>query len=776
LDVTDSLKTYVKTLHRHQRLMIFVDNSVSESSLRKIMEGNMHIWGGRYNPIVPVYNSKIAKEWLDVIEHFDPDFIYYSKGIDIIFLESLKLFHPKEYIEMREEGMQHFPGVNIHCLIHEHVHNMFFTNRSVLLQYEGAWDMEVIAKPFFQLNFGFRPFYDGEKRWTHKLDGIEIDKDNAIEINKQIVTQQPYFKSLLSALHINSVYLDRHRSWNDSRFEWIVYDANNYLNDLLYFWNRQLYFEPKNILTQVISTTEEVEELLKDQWFGYLLKHLSLDNQVSVVSLSLTAGEVKEIQKKMQAVCSHARIETKEISSFPFKPGNIQYAIPNYFKPVNNLILGKSDYLKLPDIHFENGEAIDSGPYAIDVVIEKDTKDEHKEIKFPYETELHFIITKASSRINKQHTASIFVTKDMQGVEFSIPSDFELIRSVLMFRKKNKELVKNPVDYITPSVAGQKLSAFFNLFDQDWSVIKQFLEERFWLQLFRYASEVKESKLPAGRGVFSYQDLIDEIEGLYSKYLTHVRDHLREIPEQQIDDELVNRYVARSKKEAFTYHIDSELNYLIARSALFMGMKVKCRQCGSNKWYSLTELKDKLACKGCNAEIIPNLESKIYYKLSDTIINNLLSDQITNHKHYDGNYVVLKTILHLREDSKQTGNSFLWTPCLDFSGKNGDSLIKSDLDILAIQNGKLVIGEAKCNAKEFSGKVKNSLIWAGNHLLPDRMIVSCAEGDLDNVVREIQNGLTDPNCKVVGYKIYPSWYHLPGIFGVGLPKKNNDDT
>jgi hypothetical protein len=767
-----SFKTYAKVLPRHHRLMFFVDSSISETALRSMMEANMHIWGGRYNPIVPVHNSTISNEWLELIQHFDPDFIYYSKSLDLQYLESLGLFHPKEYIELREDHRYYFPGVNIHCLLHEHVHNFFLTNHSTLLQYDGDWNMEVKAKPFYQLNFGFCQFYEGEKKWTSRLDAISINKDNATQINQLICTQRPYFKSLLSSLHVNSVYINRIKSWNDSRFEWIIYDKENYLNDLLYYWNRQLYFEPRNILTQVISTLEETEELLKDQWFGSLLKSFSIDSQVSIVSYSVNETIIENLRKEMQEGCKSARIERKELRPFPFKSNDIQYVDSKHFKLANNLILGKTDFLKLPDVTFESGNSIDDGPYAIDILLQRETDDEHTEIKFPYEAELHFISCKEASRVNRDHRITVFTNKQKPGFDISIPSDIELLKSVLMFRNHHGNLLTLPIDHILPSSAGQKLSAFFKIFRNDWNTIKQFLEEKFWLQLFRYESQLDESGILTGRGVFSYQDIEKELNGLYDKYLADVSINMREIPEQAIDQDFILQYVERCKKEAFAYYIHDEINFLIDNGGLFVGMKVKCHQCGSNKWYSLTELRDKLPCKGCNSEIIPNLESKVYFKLSDTIINNLLSDQTKNHKKYDGNYVVMKTLIYLKNDSSETGSSFHWAPCMDFQGKNAKSPITSDVDIIAIQNGKLVIGEAKYNATEFSSKVKDSLIWMANELLPDKLIVSCAEGSLDEVVEYINRGLTNKRCQVISYKIFPAWYHFPGIFGMGIPKED----
>lgn len=50
--MSNSLKTYVKTVARHHRVMIFVDSKISEKGIRAMMEALLHIWGGRYTPSV----------------------------------------------------------------------------------------------------------------------------------------------------------------------------------------------------------------------------------------------------------------------------------------------------------------------------------------------------------------------------------------------------------------------------------------------------------------------------------------------------------------------------------------------------------------------------------------------------------------------------------------------------------------------------------------------------------------------------------------------------
>jgi hypothetical protein len=194
-------------------------------------------------------------------------------------------------------------------------------------------------------------------------------------------------------------------------------------------------------------------------------------------------------------------------------------------------------------------------------------------------------------------------------------------------------------------------------------------------------------------------------------------------------------------------------------------MKVRCLRCGSNRWYSLTELKDRMSCKGCNNEIVPNIDSKVYYKLSDVLINNVLSDQTRNVKQHDGNYVVLNALLHLKKSGWGEGTSFLWSPPLNYITKGKHKMI-SDIDIVVILNGELILGEAKDDTGEFNNKEIKKLIWIGNNLQPDKVLVACNTGNLEPIVAKIKAGLTNPNCEVISYKVDQPRYRFGQLTGL----------
>jgi len=770
--MVESNKTYIKTLPRHNRIVIFIDDGVKEQVLRNIMDANLHVWGGRYNPIIPVSNNIVSDEWLNVLKHFDPDYVYYSKKINLQTLKTLNVFQPKDYVEFDDEN-NHFNlnGLNIHSLLYRHVQSNLNDTKLTLLHYGGNWDMPLIAKDFYRLNFGFKALYVGENKWTSKYETVSIDKQNVDEINKFIYEKNSYFKSLLSTRHINSVHLITNAYWQLQQLEWVIYNPQNYLSDLLYFWNRQLYLEPSNRIQQVISTTDELEQLLSDKFFEGLLYRISVSNCATFVSRSINSETLQEIQRKVQLKTQNVTVLSKTVNDFPFQVHRAEYTSSKYLLASNNLLFGKKDFLKFPVLLFEDGDSIDNGDYVMDIRIERDNTDEHKEIKFPYATSLFHLVCKENLRINKEHRISIFLNKEKQGTEISIPTDVELIRGCLMFKEMQNNFVDLPIQNVYLSTYGQKLRAFFNLFDKDWFTIQQFLEEKFWLQLFRNESDVDKSAIPIGKGVFSHKDLEKEIEALFEKYKEEIAKDVRIGAEESLDDDTIQRFIERSKIEAFEYYIDPNLQFLIENNGLFLGMKVSCKHCGSNKWYSLHELSNRFKCKGCINEITPNIRSSVYYKLSETITNNLLSDQTKNAKHYDGNYVVLKTLLHFKQDFSNYGNSFIWSPPLNFTAKSAAKEWSSDLDILLIQNGNLIVGEAKARSDMFNTKEIKNLAWVADNLMPDKVIVACNTGNLDNTVKKINALKTNQNCEVISYVASKPWYHFRGLFG--LPKNSN---
>ncbi|WP_158798234.1 hypothetical protein [Pedobacter sp. L105] len=214
----------------------------------------------------------------------------------------------------------------------------------------------------------------------------------------------------------------------------------------------------------------------------------------------------------------------------------------------------------------------------------------------------------------------------------------------------------------------------------------------------------------------------------------------------------------KSLLEAIDNFVNSE--------AIFIGLKVKCKNCGSNLWYPLKELNHQTTCRGCSFGITPEAESPFYYKVNDTILNNLMSDPIRRKKAYGGNYAVLKVLDQLRDPHlDQMPTAFGYCASLDIYLDQGN-FRQTDLDIIAIQDGKLIVGEAKMSASDFDNKQIKQLIWIGNEIRPDVVLLAYKDGNLnEQVLDQIRQGIIHSHIEVREMRVSNSQFQFGALLG-----------
>ena len=766
--MTRQSNSYVYTTPRHNRYLIFVSDSITEENLRTLFSASLRIWGGRYNPIIPVKDGVISEEWLAIARHYDPDFIYYHPDVDLEYIKSLHVFAPAEYQELRRDGRYHLPGVNVHSLLHDTIRgDSYFKGPLSVMQSSGFYNLEIPAKHFYSLNLGLADLFLGEDKYVMKYKQLNIDKSNFEKINRKIYETDPFFKSMLSAIYLNTNYYRSISTTSLDNFELVVYEEDNYFDDLLYFWNRQLYIEPNHYsLSQVVVSCSELDILLETSDFEALLAALDKKWKTKVTSLTLNLSKLKEIRDKVQSKCKSVSISHYAISDFPFKVDNCYSTKLINFKASKNVILGQKGYLKFPELNLNTNFKSFDGSYVIDLAIEREGESQKRMIKFPYYTSLFHLVCRTDCRINKDHNVSVFVDQEQIGIEIRIPSDADIFQSLLAYRSIQKEHIKMPLERSYLSAAGQKLSALVRLFDNDWANVASFLEEKFWIDIFRSHSDLGKNSITSGKGTFSFRDVFDERKGLYKKHSYVLqKGRLPEEGDMKEDPALAERNLERYLEDDNEYHLTRDLQYLVETNGLFIGMKVKCHHCGSKKWYSLEELNAKIACKGCYNEAIPHIESPLYYRVSDVIRNNLVSDYSSDKNEFDGNYFVLRALISLRNDHKWCRSSFIWSPPMEIriAGKHPRT---TDIDILALQDGKLIMGEVKARAGLFTKKDIDNLIWIGKNLLPDVIILAYQSGRLGEQIQKIKNAIGRPECEVIDFKIGNSYYKFGGLFGI----------
>lgn len=746
-------RNYVYATPRHFRAVYFIEHNLSSKVLTKIMQRNLTVWGGRYNPIIPVKDNKVDDKYLELIKPLDPDTIFYSSNLDIEEIKNQVNLRPEKFEKMDDRGHPTCGGVDSHFLIDDSIREfMDHSEKLPVLNIQESWNIDLVAKDFYETNFALFDLYAGQSRFISSLDVLEITKGNHAEINKIITEKRPYFKSILSQLKLNTCIFRATDFSIQDRFEMIISDESNPNEDLFYFWNRQQYKSPNTRLGQIIVSKQDLDVLIVDPFFEGVLHQLN--SHIYLTSWTILDDELKQIQSNLQKGYKHIRFEIIRYEYFPFDILDSRYhnELPN--EKEKQIIQGKKDLLKIPTPKLTNRFPQEGG-FAIDVEIEYDRPGESPAANLKYPNGYYI----NSGRVNKSNNQTLFVNHKIQSIDFRIPEDFELFRHRLQLKGENRNnLEETEIKQLRFSSAGQKLNALIALFNNNWTDMMSFIEDKFWLDVLRHSSDFnkKQSNIPKGKGVFSHKDLINERTLLYTKYRDSIEKKLR-IESAELDvDKTIESYI----RDDFEWEINDELQSLVDISGVYIGLKVKCERCGSNKWYSLKELSDQLPCKGCNNRVIPQIESPLYYRVNEIITNNLLNDITSNSKDFNGNYIVLSALQYLKMQSQY---GFSYCSPLDYRDSKRWA---GDIDIIALQDGKLIVGEAKNDAKDFGKEIK-PLSWLANTIEPDAVVLAYNTGKLSQGrIDKLRELILSKDCEIIPLKISQPWYKSGGLWGL----------
>ena len=196
--------------------------------------------------------------------------------------------------------------------------------------------------------------------------------------------------------------------------------------------------------------------------------------------------------------------------------------------------------------------------------------------------------------------------------------------------------------------------------------------------------------------------------------------------------------------------IDELCNYRV----FLRGLKLKCPKCSSEFWYPLSEVNESINCKGCLGNFNLPIEPKFAYKLNDLIKNNIFQSKISR----DGNLTVIRTLASVEDSSRQ---SFEYCPQINLYDNLESRKPCSEIDIICLSDGKLIIGEAKHNSSAFfenNNKALKSLVDLAKEIYPDKLVLSCYE-DHKGKLDKAKNGLQH---------IFNKWEYEPEIETIQL--------
>jgi hypothetical protein len=740
---------------RHLNLLFYVNDDFEVARLRKLILKNLTLWGGRYNPIIPFYKKRLKKEWGEILKFQDPDYVYFSPGIDKEFIKDIcdEFEHnPIEIIELDERLLG--------------IHGVHYANIMPLIpsmqlpRAYNLWEIDTLLADCYGMNFlveNTLPVNDGP--WTQANDGLFqnhqlslVNKASFYSINSLWANSHVKSITELSGLNTN---LPKLRLANPifHGFELIVAADNNGFEELIYHWNKALYdIYAWNSLT-IMVTVSELELLIGEESFKGVLKKYSGQNlTIGIVSFSLSNDALKNIVAQLKAYSNLNDFVIKHVTDFPFavrdREGLNQQSV--YEKKTTQVIFKTQPFIFLPKLSFELVFKPFSQRYGFDLKISEVLGPFNKSLRFPLKLNAD-VFVRQESRIDRRR--EIFVRVDeplhLKGeLELSIPELFNVISMVITSpRVAGSQGIKNVYRGIRFSDSSNKLAQFLKLFDDDFVFLQDYLHDKFWNDIFL---ELSDNNRTEGDTII--------FEEIYS------RCHQLMIGQGK---QFTLKEEGRFNIENLRLGLKAMLQDLIDHKIFLPGYIIKCSSCSSKVWYSINEINNMVICKGCSSQNHFVAENPIAYKLNHLVKNNYGMKDDRGVFMPDGNMTAIRTLLYIWN---QAVNSFQFLPQIDILDCSGDPKPMTDLDIVAMSAGYFYIGECKHSSDLFYAdgkKCLHNLIKIAETAKPDKIILACTE-DVNNklhnsaefIRHQIKNWKNPP--KVIEYKTWQPTYFEQG--------------
>ncbi len=720
---------------RHLRYVFFVDENYPYETLLSLVHVNQKIWGGRFNPIVPVKDNIITDRWKEILKFYDPDFVFYSKEIDPEIIKRLRIFNPCDYYNLDDQPRREdISGVNGFYFLSE-----FHAKSRIILTAE-TWKTESPLLPYYKTNFGFETsLIHHEVELSKDFDRKIVGEKEFASLNKLIGELRPINQAHLSRRNLNTSILRSKNYTGNYHFEIVIAKDKSSNADLFYFWNRML-FELRNIL---YVTVEELNLLCDDEFFGQVLYDMDWDNSILVTSQSLAKEEVQEIiDNKLRKTKANRRFENGREESFPFEVQDAHGLFERNYGEVSTVqtLHSKNGLFHLPKLSFVNKVDFYPQGWALDIQIKQIGDNYQNEFALPLTTDTQYIVKGIKGRINRRRNISVIIHNQQttsDTLEINIPEFKYLLRQLTSRPVIHGETKDTKYIDSGPHDDSNKLSAFLKTFNYDFTAIDDFFTDKFWVTIFE---ELSTSNKAVGDSI------------LFEEVLTKCRPELAAKGIVELD---ANGKLAGKKGETFINEENLELGLkstikeLCDYRVFLKGFNLKCRHCSSQFWYHINEVKETVSCKGCLEDFHFPVEPKFAYKLNDLIKNNIYQASGLR----DGNLTVIRTLVSMHRRSHQ---SFHYSPQLNFYDNYHSKDPCAELDIACLSEGQFIIGEAKHDSKAFSSesnKTLHSLAEVAKAIRPDKIILSCYE-DSHNRLEKARKSLIH---------IFNKWDYQPEI-------------
>jgi len=783
----------VESRARHYRLAFLVDpEACPPELLDELFETNYGLWGGRFNPIVPVCKGEIDEAFWSLLRYVDPDLIYTYTPLTQTTIDRIDKeiapwrieAHPAHlaaplpkphFVPDASEGLVKSRQVLPLLMLQQA--GFAFGVAPTLLTYFHDWK-SLLNEELVRLvarNFGIiqeRAFPPVPDDWAR----LQVQNNwTPSELFHSIAHMpNPLFPFQSSAAHAVAP-----RRIDAAREEYCILIGDN-AETWLYFWNR--IFLVRDYLRRGWNTLCLSPTLLQEGSFVGPLReflrrraHRSGNSPARLTLQSFECSE-DELAELRERILNGLDIfpASKKLRSGEFP--TLQIARPEVYigwgqATTRQQGTSRKSLLSPPGSRVP----IDQGTWVMDLRVQYIPRfafyiNEVLSWKLPRRVGIaEAFLNQRRCRVDADYSLSA----EMQHLEpfiLTLPEESEIfyraagIVDVNSYNANLRIIVKKPkFRRLSPWDKGLYLSGILELFGGLQSAA-HFFEHSYWRSVFellslgspekeaglfeRVRNRLEKNKLSiASQLAGGHSKPIDWLSRLVIRHASELQLRPDEISFSELESDFQEQRersiaanpefrtatspeeIEKDRKSARA-DLRGVLQELTDGGVLQQGIRIRCINCGSRFWREMGTLQQKVRCDGCNATVPVPVESVWSYRL-----NSLIRNGVALH----GCVPVVSALRDLRERARE---SFIFTHGVGLFKEYGDPKPESEMDLLCISDGKLVCGEVKSSASDFTREELAKLAGIAADIKADQVAIS-AFSDPDGLMTEHSKTLAD---------------------------------
>lgn len=717
--------------------------SVLDERLDAVFKYNLTRWGGRLNPIIFSDGETIGDEWWRFLIGFDPDVVVPLMTLSEVLKDQIRRFvsplsledyrEPESGIRFsvhtQQDGVSVYPNTeSLESLAHW---IRIGAPRLVAFDIDNADD---VLRLFIARNFGvyYKTIFMDSVLEKIEVENFEItgveSLANAIEALSSRVPRAWIYPRQFSILTGTWPPV----AWNYGRDAFTVVIGES-AEDVTHFWNHPLTLAASNRkgineiwLPSVLARDDQLRSVLS-RWFRKLCGWMhSADQPIHFVTHSLSEADLQSVVDALTPKAEYYPTQSCRLSSAQIPEFEETSPYASFSKTADmswHTGSGKGTLLSI-DGPAPSGRS--AGYWMLDVHIQYDLErlgyQSNQELmwQFPRKDQITWQIFKREARVNSEHYPSVLMSGPHTSVEVTLPSEVGLFCSMI-----TKE--PSPFKYAGPSEKGRYLSGILKLFSGLFQA-SSVLEERYWRRVFEEMS-VRESRDSEALPNTIRKLATKMANGLKideEKVIAKLRDAAIKGFRKGVDFSLLD-FEAKAREwgdDLEFLYLDWHIQNFIESNVFRVGLSSSCDRCGYRDWHHIDDVRQTITCNGCGHSFPLHVKDETWqYRL-----NSLLRAGVAEH----GCVPVILTLGELLHGSHK---SFLFAPSLDLF-ENPDKERWGDLDIVCIQDGKLVIGEVKTSVSGFGRDDFHKMEFVAKQIVPDVLIFSAEKGCTTDNPRE----------------------------------------